>query len=224
MNFNGFSLEAIAFLKELSQNNNRQWFQKNKTIYKKYLEPAGIAFNSAIQERLSDLFGDEFNGKIFRIYRDIRFSKDKTPYNPHIRMLFYPANTAGCSENPCFYFSLETDRVITGAGIHQFSKLFLERFRQAVVDDKAGNELEKLLNRYREKKGYYQDVPQLKRIPPGYDKSFPRAQLLKQKGLVVWNRQSLDEVISTPAFVDVISKKFISIRPVFDWLITNVFH
>ena len=89
LEFDGFPKAGTKFLKDLEKNNNREWFEENKPIYKTKLETPAKAFKDGMCEALGELTGSLMGGKIYRFYRDVRFSKDKTPYHTHIRMSFF---------------------------------------------------------------------------------------------------------------------------------------
>ena len=121
--FQGFPKEGITFLQKLERNNNRDWFQDNKQTFKSSLEQPAKTFLEDMSYRLVSLSGSPMTGKIFRIYRDVRFSKDKTPYNPHIRMSFMrETKQKDCGEQPMFCFSLEPNKLTLGIGCFEFSK------------------------------------------------------------------------------------------------------
>lgn len=81
-----FTTETLEFLEQLKHNNNRDWFQQNKSVYDTSVKNPAKAFAIAMEGELERLCGEPHKAKIFRINRDIRFSKDKTPYNSHIHI------------------------------------------------------------------------------------------------------------------------------------------
>lgn len=172
--FDGFPRDGVAFLQEIVDNNSKQWFATHKARFKKNLEQPAKDFAVAMEDEL----GQEWTGKVFRFYRDLRFSKDKTPYNTHMRIGFTAEG------EPSLFFSLEPTQLILGSGLFELSKEALERYRQAVQDER-GEQLESLLAFY-EKKGYRLDEPELKRVPRGCPKDHPRADLLRRKSLALW--------------------------------------
>ena len=119
--FQGFPVEGIDFLKNLDQNNHRDWFQAHKTHYHEFLETPAKNFFEEMRTELEAFIGVSMTGKIYRFYRDVRFSKDKTPYNTHIRMSFHCENPENkdCGAHPAFHFSLEKDGYIAGLGMMQ---------------------------------------------------------------------------------------------------------
>jgi uncharacterized protein (TIGR02453 family) len=188
--FQGFPKDGPTFLKELTANNTKDWFAGNKKRFKSQLEGPAKEFVEAVE---SELPGPDWNSKIFRIHRDLRFSKDKTPYNTHLRIGFFSEGRAS------LFFSLEAATLILGSGVFEMSKDSLERYRQAVLS-KAGEELETLLAEYKAQ-GYRLDDPELKRVPRGYDADHSRAELLKRKSLAIWLDKPIPEEIHSPKAV-----------------------
>ena len=109
--FNGYTDESVRFYTELAYNNNRGWFEEHKEIYKRSVIQPSLSFveemGLMLKEISSNLIADTClngSGSIFRIYRDIRFSKDKTPYKPYLGILFWE-NKRKKIESAGFYFS-----------------------------------------------------------------------------------------------------------------------
>jgi len=220
MSFEGFPKDATKFLKELKKNNDRVWFNNNKQRYKESIELPVKLFLEEMAETLTDLSGVPLGGKIFRIYRDVRFSKDKTPYNTHIRIAFFTAEAAqgSCGIKPGFFFSLEHDKLILGAGSREFPKSALEAFREAVTDPKKGSAFKKTLNKTVDKDGFRLESPELKRVPSGFDAESPTADLLLHKSLTIWREEKHSDNIYTKKFPAHLVKTFRNTLPVFDWL------
>lgn len=225
MAFQGFPKETTQFLTNLSKNNNKDWFAKHKAAYKDFVEAPAKDFCAEMEDHLSNLVARPLTGKIFRIYRDVRFSNDKTPYNTHIRMLFHESETdSKCGNRPVFCFSLEPNSVITGAGTGamEFSGPTLEAFRKAVANDKSGKALEKLLAQFSPANRYRVDPPALKKVPRGFEADHHRAELLKHKALMVWHEEPLSAPIHSPKCAAHLTKSFKSMKPVIDWIDTYV--
>jgi uncharacterized protein (TIGR02453 family) len=123
---------------------------------------------------------------VFRIFRDVRFSKDKSPYKTHIGGFIPVQRKEKVTEVPmALYFHVGAKETFGAAGHYMMSPPSLDRFRVAVAEDKRGKELGKLLGTL-QKKGFSTESHEtLKRVPKGYDPDHPRAELLKRKGLVV---------------------------------------
>ena len=220
MAFQGFPSEAIAFLADLARHNDRDWFNDNKGRYQTFVEAPAKALLEAITPELAELAGQPVGGKIFRIHRDVRFSKDKTPYNTHVRMLFHVlgAQTGGCGVKPAFFFSLEPDKAITGAGSMDFPKPTLEAFRTAVDDPRTGAALARLLAKYKAADGYRLDEPVLKRVPAGFAADHPREALLRHKGLAVWHEDARPASPAKATSLKVLMQRYKKLKPVYDWL------
>ena len=170
--------EAVGFLAELRDNNNRDWFQDNKARYAAAIKHPGSAFGDVIATALLDLTGAEHTTKLFRANRDVRFSKDKTPYNTHMHILW--SSGPGV---PGWFFGISPDYVTAGCGLMAFDKTQLMAYRARV--DKNGDAIAKLCADL-VAKGYRLDPPELKRVPPPYDKDHPHGALLRRKGLALW--------------------------------------
>ncbi|MBI1319962.1 MAG: TIGR02453 family protein [Candidatus Hydrogenedens sp.] len=221
MGFDGFPKDAAAFLGALAEHNERDWFLANKERFQASVEAPARDFLDAMVPLLSQLSGQPMAGKIFRIHRDVRFSHDKTPYNTHVRMLFHCADTdSGCGDRPVFCFSLEPDRVITGAGTGtmEFAREKLERYRAAIADPRKGAALGQLLEGFAKAKGFRVDPPALKRPPAGYAAPPGREDLLRHKAVMVWHDEPIPSALHTKACTAHLMKRFEKMYPVFDWI------
>jgi len=139
--FVGFPKPGIKFLKDLQKNNDREWFATHKKTYEQELKAPAEAFLAGLQGQLETMLRAPVTAKLFRIHRDVRFSKDKTPYNTHVRMAFFgvPSTTgAGTGVQSGFYFSLDTVGITYGAGSMLLDKQSLARYRAAVDDREIG--------------------------------------------------------------------------------------
>ena len=102
MTFQGFPKEGLKFLASLKRNNRREWFTQHKSLYQEAVEAPAKAFAFEMEEHLATLTKRPMSGKVFRISRDVRFRKDKTPYNTHVHMSFFCADgkTRLCLKTP----------------------------------------------------------------------------------------------------------------------------
>ncbi len=217
--FDGFPAQSLRFLNDLQRHNERDWFNQNKQIYRDYVEQPAKAFAKELAQALSAITRRPMSFKLFRIYRDVRFSKDKTPYNTHIHMSFFCAEDAdkGCSEKPAFHFGLETDRLFCGCGYFTFTPELLLEYRQVVGSRAHGESLQTLIDSLTSS-GFSLHEPELKRIPAGFDKNHPQAELLKRKGLVLWHEEPLSDIVNTPALISHVMQRYESMRPLYQWL------
>lgn len=209
---------GIVFLRALTANNDRDWFKANKARFDADLRrPAGL-FAETLAEELSAQTKTPMEAKLFRIHRDIRFAKDKTPYNTHMRFAFWPseATLKKPMSGPAFYLSVEPEEVIAGAGTISFEPGALSRYRNRVMDGEA-NKLSRLLTNLKNN-GLRLDPPELKRLPHGFSATSPATEtLLRRKGLAAWYSRA---VPTPPAdvTVDQCMDGLLAAKPVFDWL------
>jgi uncharacterized protein (TIGR02453 family) len=207
MQFTGFPNEAVEFLAKLEANNNREWFKANKKVYDEAVHEPMELLLVALDER----YGSG-NSKVFRIYRDVRFSKDKTPYKT-----FQAAHFAAG------YLSLSPEGLYMGTGAYMMDGPMLNRYRAAVADDGTGAAFVKLAAALR-KKGYVIEGhgDALKTVPRGYDKDHRRAELLKEKSVLVGKTFASSD-LRTPKLVDKIAKVVTDVAPLTQWLTVNVY-
>ncbi len=177
--FDGLIGDARGFLTQLAANNNRDWWQDNKARYDAQLRAPALALLDRMQPVLAGVSGTEVAPKLFRPHRDVRFSKDKTPYNTHLHMMW--RLETGARQDPVFFFGVGLDYISAGAGMMGFDKAVLVDWRKFVDLDTARimgtvTGLEAQGVRFRE--------PALKRVPPPYDKEHAAERLLRMKGMV----------------------------------------
>lgn len=212
--FPGFTKETVQFLQDLKANNTRDWFATNKSTYENAVKIPGRHFCDALAGQLQILTGAAHKSKVFRIHRDLRFSKDKTPYNAHLHISFIPESKMAAP--PCWFFGLAPDRLTVGAGIFAFDKPALEAYRQR-VDGKDGAALAALLETL-EQDGVRTGDIELKRVPAGYAQDHARADLLRRKGLSVWKDfKDTRPAIGANAVENCLSA-FTQLKPICDWL------
>lgn len=223
MGFEGFHDETFRFLAELSANNEKAWFEANRTRYEAYYLAPALAFIEALGPRLAaELPGDvryepRVNGSLFRINRDVRFSKDKTPYKDHIDMWFWQGERKGW-ESPGYYMRLLPDQMILGAGIHAFSKPGLEAFRQAVLDEALGNALGEAVDAVTSAGPYLLGGETRKSVPRGYDTTHPRARFLLFEGLNANLETAIPSEAGSERFVAYCTGHYRAMSPINQWL------
>lgn len=186
---NYLSPKMFNFLKQLKENNNREWFAENKAQFES-AKTEMQAFFEATQAQLEQ--EDEFGKcKVYRIYRDARFSQDKTPYKTHMAAIFMrkqPHNRGS------FYVHIEPGNSFIGGGFWNSEKDDLLRIRQGIEQE---DELEiilnqkELVNKLGELKG-----DAVKTTPKGFPKDHPRIDLLRKKQFILSRPLSDDEVLS----------------------------
>jgi uncharacterized protein (TIGR02453 family) len=223
MTFTGFPKETFAFLSGLERNNTKAWFEVHREDYEAYHLAPAKAFVEAIGPGLRKISKTvhaepKVNGSIFRINRDIRFSKDKRPYKTTLDLWFWEGEARGW-EAPGFYVRLTPTRFIAGAGLHQFNPAQLKAWRAALDDDKASTALKKVLDGV----GDLQlGEATRKRLPKGVPADHPRAPLFLHEGLALMQEGPLPKSVSTPKFVDDVLAVFARAAPVNGWIAKHI--
>jgi uncharacterized protein (TIGR02453 family) len=222
MSFNGFPHETIQFYAELAAHNDKSWFDAHRSDYDTYvLEPARnfvIALGERLRELAPNVMADpRINKSIFRIYRDTRFSKDKTPYKTHLAMWFPVRQNGAKFDHPGYYFHLEPGNLMLGAGIHGFSKPLLEAYRDAAVDPEQGPALVQAVKAVSDK-GYNIGEKTYKRVPRGYDPQHKLAELLLYSGLTTGKDLGMPDIIQRAGLVEYCFEHYRDMAPLVDWL------
>jgi uncharacterized protein (TIGR02453 family) len=225
--FTGFRPEAIDFLAELAQNNDRAWFQPRKADYERLLKEPMEGFVSALAQAF-DAQGVPLQAdpktSIFRIYRDTRFAKDKSPYKTNIGASFPWVEGAGGEASISHtehgngaYFHLQPGESFAGGGMWHPSKPLLDAFRSAILDDeqrvRGALEDPAFLAEF----GPVRSHETLKRVPPGFPPDHPMADLARYKNLTFGRRLSDDEVYS-PDLPNILARAYAKATPVFRFL------
>jgi uncharacterized protein (TIGR02453 family) len=227
--FAGFRPEAIDFLADLAQNNDRAWFQPRKEEYERLLKAPMEALVAALAHRFADrglpLEADPKRA-VSRIYRDTRFAKDKSPYKTNIYARFpwigrgsdHDASDEG-AHGPGGYFNLMPGESYVGGGMWAPEKPRLDAFRAAVLDEpdrvKAALEDAQFLAEF----GSVHSHESLKRVPPGLPPDHPLADMFRFKD-VVFGRQMSDDEIRSPELPDILADAYATAVPVFRFLST----
>jgi len=186
--FGGFPAEGIDFMKRLKRNNNRPWFEKHKEEYESYVKLPMQSLIVALQPYFLK-FAPEFDlnpkKSLFRIYRDVRFSSDKTPYKTHAAAHFVPRGKPKGVEGSGYYLHIEPGQVFLGGGIYMPDGDQLKNIRRA-IDANTGRFLSILRNKKFVATFKKVEGEKLKRVPKGYEADHPMAEWLKQKQFFVW--------------------------------------
>ena len=220
-----FPKRTAAYLNKLSKNNNRNWFEANRDLYNSdFLEPC-IQFVVEMGDRLLDLDPDivaipKIDKSIFRLHRDVRFSKDKTPYKTNAGLYFWNGKLKKMDASG-FYFHLEPKLFGVGLGIYMFPPHLLKKYRNVVSDPSSVKELHKIV-RSLEKKGYSVGAKKYKKTPKGYDPNTLYPGYLLYDGIYAWYEGSDLKEISNGKAVNRIFKIFKDMLPLHKWLTENL--
>jgi uncharacterized protein (TIGR02453 family) len=215
--FSGFDRGLLRFLASLEANNEKVWFEAHRDEYERlYLEPAKL-FTAAIQPKLAKLGRSAPQaGGLMRIYRDTRFSKDKTPYKTALHLRF-----ASDKLSPALMFRITRNSLGVATGCFGFDPKQLARYRKALSDPAALRALRSAITKA-EKAGYALPEPHLARIPRGFDADHPAGELLRRKGLSLGGDRPLPAELFGPKALDYIVGRFRELMPVYDWLSARV--
>lgn len=220
--FEGFSDQTLQYLRGLQKHNNRDWFHEHKPEHEQYILEPSKAFVEAIAPLIMSISPHIYaepkvNRSLFRISRDTRFSKNKTPYKTHVAMIFWEGGgkRMDCSS---FYVHFDREKLMLGAGMYCFSQPVMEKYRELVAFGKHGEELPKILQSIK-KKGYEIGGEHYKRIPRGYDKESRNAELLLHNGLYAWHEEPLPKEFHSEKLVPYIIKHFKKMAPLHAWLV-----
>jgi uncharacterized protein (TIGR02453 family) len=203
--FRGWPAEAIEFFEGLEADNTRAYWSDHKSIYEEVVQ-------RPMRELLAELAPRFGEGKIFRPYRDVRFSKDKSPYKTSIA-----ATLDGGG-----YVQLSADGLGAGCGMYHLMPDQLDRFRRAVADDRTGRAVVRLVDRLRPAGIEVAAHDTLKTAPRGYPKDHPRIELLRHKGLVTWKQWPVAAWLGTAKAKDRVADFLRASQPLSKWLNVNV--
>jgi uncharacterized protein (TIGR02453 family) len=204
MAFHGWKAEALEFFEGLEADNSKDYWQRNKPVYEELVR-------APMEALLADLEPAWGEGRIFRPYRDVRFSRDKSPYKTTIAATIGPG-----------YVQLSAEGLGVGSGMWEMAPDQLERYREAVDDNRTGRALEKLAKDATAKALTVMSHAALKTAPKGYPKDHPRIEFLRYKGLAAWQQWEPGPWLGTKRAEDRIVKFLQLSRPIGGWLDKNV--
>lgn len=211
-----FSPALFAFLKALKANNTREWFEAHRVQYVTAVETPMLRFIDDLRPRLATVSRGfvadprRSGGSMFRLYRDTRFSADKSPYKTHVAARFVHRAQPKGQMGPTFYLHLEPGDSFGGGGIYHPDTPALTRIRHAIVDDATGWRAVKRL-------GLDLQGDTLKRVPTGFAADHPFADDLKRKDLYVVHAFSQRDVCSR-GFMDHYIDACLQVEPLVTFL------
>jgi uncharacterized protein (TIGR02453 family) len=205
MAFSGWPEEALDFYDGLTADNSKTYWTANKATYdQKILGPM-----TDLTEELAAEFGEP---KIFRPYRDLRFSADKTPYKTHI----------GATLGHAGYLQLSAEGLGAGVGMWEMNPEQLARYREAVVHDGRGAELEQVIKALEQAGITVHGHGVLKTAPRGYPADHPRVALLRYKGVTAWKQWPVEPWLETAQAKDRVVSFLRTTEPLRSWLDAHV--
>jgi uncharacterized protein (TIGR02453 family) len=202
--FTGFPQEAFDFFEQLVLHNNRDWFHAHQEVYER-------ACRDPMKQLVAELGANSARTKISRINRDVRFSRDTSPYRTYI--------AAGVNGN---YISISPAGLYVGTGIYKPEPAALERFRRAIDDDHSGRLLQRIITSLRRKHYQVDTHERLMSAPRGYPADHPRIELLRMKGIFAGKTFAPASWLSTPKALQRIKQVMNEVSPLAEWLRDHV--
>jgi uncharacterized protein (TIGR02453 family) len=204
----GIPTDAVAFYDELARDNSRDWWLANK--------PRWQASVREPMEALLDALEDEFGpAHLFRPYRDVRFSADKSPYKDHQGALVTTVGGMG------WYVQVSADGLMTGGGYYPTGRDQLARLRAAVDAPPSGTELQRIVDELGAA-GFEPHGSQVATRPRGVARDHPRLELMRYTSLVVVREHGEPEWMGTPEVVEHVAADWRTVRPFVEWLTEHV--
>lgn len=198
MTFTGFPKDFFTFFEELKQNNNRDWFMDNKPRYETSIVTPCLDFIETLAPELAKIspyflaVPKKMGGSMFRIYRDVRFSKDKTPYKVHAGLQFRHVDGKN-AHAPGFYLHLATDEILIGGGIWQPPSPVLANIRSQIDTHAKEWQAAKSADGFRNSFQNLNSGNPLKRPPRGYSEEHPLIDDLKKRSFFMMAKSNRKE-------------------------------
>ena len=220
-NFNGFPRDFFTFFNNLKNNNSKEWFESHRKDYEKHVLNPAREFVVEMGQRLRQIAPEinaipQINKSLFKINKDIRFSKDKSPYKTYTGIWMWEGSRKRM-ESSGFYLHAENEAILIGVGIKMFPKPILNRYRHAVVDKKLGRALKKAVQKVSDQ-GYVVDGKYYKRIPRGYDADHSNAEFLLYNGLTARIEERVPDEFFSDAIIDYAYSHYRCMLPLHRWL------
>ncbi len=222
--FGGFLPQTVEFFRQLARHNSREWFDRHRPDYENFVLHPAQSFVRAMGQRLRQFYPQmqadpRVNGSIFRIFRDTRFSPDKTPYKTHLGIYFWEGGGPKLA-NSGFYFHLEPPDLFLGAGMYIFPPTQLRLYRRVAADPEYGQELADIVTHIASKKGYALGGLHYKRVPAGVPADHPRPDLLRHNGLFASCESKIPKELFSEKIVDYCWEKFDHMAALHEWLVS----
>lgn len=219
MNFNGFSHKALAFLIDVSIYNSRSWYQEHKEDYRKYilkpLQDLVMDLSDVMQEIDPYINTTPAVGKtISRIYRDVRFSKNKSLYRSHMWITFKRGNS-GWQDVPAFFFEFSPEIYLYGMGFYRVSSETMKKFRRSIDENQDG--FLKTINFYSKQDDFVLQGEKYKRV---FDKSKSDTinEWYQRKNLSLVCKKEIGDLFFSPELVTELSKGYQLLAPIYHYL------
>ena len=224
--FTGFRPAALTFLRSLARNNKREWFEANRERYEAEVKRPLQLLVEEVDARLGEIAPEMVGNpkrSVFRIYRDVRFSKDKSPYKTNAAAWFYhrdaghAVGTQAVHGGAGFYFQIAPKDCFVAGGIWMPPGAALKTLRESIAEDPE--ELESILRvpAFKRAFGKMSEEAVLKRPPRGFDADHPAGVLLRYKSFTV-HRDLTEAQVLSPKLPDILAKQYATMLPFVRWL------
>lgn len=226
LHFRGFPQKCITFYRNLADNNNTVWFNSHRKDFEDFVLAPARSFVTEMGKRLLSIApginaDPRVNHSLFRINRDTRFSKNKSPYKTNLALWFWEGSGPRL-ETSGFYVHMEPEMLMLCVGIYRFPKPLLEKYREYVVHSKHGTTLAKALDKVMASGPYSIGGGSYKRVPRGYDPSHKYAALLLHDGLYAGVELAIPGEFFSHEFLDYCFERFNQMHPIHTWLMNLV--
>ncbi len=221
-----FPQSTIKFLTALSKNNNKDWFEKNRARYDFELLQPAMQFIIDLGEKLSELSPNinaipKIDKSIFRLYRDVRFSKNKAPFKTNLGLYFWEGRgkKMECSG---LYFHIEPKEFFFGSGMYRFSKDQLKQYRKIVSDPAKGKQLNEIIFKITKNKNFKLGGKTYKKTPRGFDPEYKYNDLLLHSGVYIsYESKNFDELTKRDPIIFAY-KTFKEMYSLHKWFVENL--
>lgn len=223
MPFSGFPEDALRFLADLAQHNERAWFEAHQEAYERFILEPAKALVEALGGRLRELDPKlhaipRLRGSIKSMERRARFPRSTAPlFKPHVDLWFW-SGPRRAWDNSGFFLRLGAERLSLATGMIEFQKPALARYREHLLAGSRGAELLDIVRRLRDD-GFVVMGEGYKKTPPGIPKDHPCAELSKHRGLFAVMECAHPVELRTEAFVELCYERFARMAPLHTWLV-----
>ncbi|MGO4204161.1 DUF2461 domain-containing protein [Rhodococcus sp. TAF43] len=201
--FSGFPTAALDFYEDLEADNSKSWWTAHKSVY-------DTDVRAPMVELLTDLEPEFGSGKVFRPYRDVRFSKDKSPYKTHQGGFVEVCSGVG------FYVQIDASGLFLAGGHYAHTPEQLARYRETVDDERRGRSLQRIVRKL-ESAGYDIGGDRLATRPRGVAADHPRLDLLRHRSLTAGRNYGCPDWLGTADTADEVRHAWRAMRPLVDW-------
>ena len=221
MQFSGFTQEGLDFLDQVKANNTKVWFEEHRHIWEETILKPNIAYVEEMGEHLIALVPfikalPKVSGSLFRIYKDTRFSHDKTPIKTKIGILFWQGNTHRM-QSASFYMHYTSSEVFVATGIRSFKPPLLKKYREYIKNDQNAQNLHTVLEKLHQK-GIKIVEPHFKRFPQGFNEEDKYAYLSQFNAMYAYTTFKPNETFKSTKIINKNFKFYEETQELFNWL------